>query len=89
MAARKGETDMAVGNIVGSVSFNILSVVGIAATITPIADAWQPFALDYAVMLVLALLLWLFLRTHRRIVRWEGAVLLIAYILYIVKTLLM
>ena len=89
MAARKGETDMAVGNIIGSVSFNILSVVGVASAITPIQNAWGPFAIDYMVMIGLGVLLWLFLRTHRKIVRYEGAILLIIYCLYIAKTLMM
>lgn len=89
MAARKGETDMAVGNIIGSVTFNILCVVGIASAITPIHNAWTPFALDYAVMLFLGLLLWLFLRTHRKIVRYEGIILFLIYCLYIAKTLIL
>lgn len=88
MASRKGETDMAVGNIIGSVSFNILSVVGVASAITPIQNAWEPFAVDYAVMLGLGLVLWLFLRTHHKIVRYEGAILLTIYCLYIAKTLM-
>lgn len=88
MAAHKGETDMAVGNIIGSVSFNILSVVGVASAITPIHDAWVPFAIDYVVMLGYGLLLWTFLHTHRKIVRYEGAILLIIYCLYIAKTLM-
>lgn len=86
MAARRGETDMAVGNIIGSVTFNILSVVGIASAITPIQDAWTPFLIDYAVMFSLGIFLWVFLRTHRAIVRWEGALLFLAYILYIIYT---
>lgn len=86
MAARKGETDMAVGNIIGSVSFNILCVVGVSSAITPITNAWAPFAIDYAVMFSLGIILWLFLRTHHKIVRWEGAILLTIYILYIAKT---
>ena len=88
MASRKGETDMAVGNIIGSVSFNILSVVGVASAITPIQNAWEPFAVDYAVMLGLGLVLWFFLRTHHKIVRYEGAILLTIYCLYIAKTLI-
>lgn len=88
MAARKGETDMAVGNIIGSVSFNILSVVGVASAIMPIQNAWAPFAVDYVVMIGLGVLLWIFLRTHRKIVRWEGAILLLIYCLYIAKTLM-
>lgn len=88
IAARKGETDMAVGNIIGSVTFNILCVVGIASAITPIPHAWAPFAFDYAVMCALGILLLIFLRTNRMLERWEGAVLLTAYILYIAKTVL-
>ena len=88
MAARKGETDMAVGNIIGSISFNILSVVGVASTIMPIQNAWGPFAIDYAVMFGLGLLLWMFLKTHNKIVRYEGAILLTIYCLYIAKTLM-
>lgn len=88
MASKKGETDMAVGNIIGSISFNILSVVGVASAITPIQNAWGPFAIDYAVMFGLGLLLWVFLKTHNKIVRYEGAILLIIYCLYIAKTLM-
>lgn len=86
MAARKGETDMAVGNIIGSVTFNILCVVGVASTITPIHNAWTPFVLDYGMMLFLGLLLWLFLRTRHLLERWEGGVLLTIYILYVLQT---
>lgn len=88
MAARKGETDMAVGNIIGSVSFNILSVVGVASAITPIQNAWDSFYIDYMVMIGLGLILYLFLITHRKIVRYEGVILLIIYCLYIAKTLM-
>ncbi len=87
IAARKGETDMAVGNIVGSVSFNILCVIGISSAITPIQNAWTPFVFDYLVMFALGLILLLFLRTKHLLERWEGALLLLAYILYIARTL--
>ena len=87
IAARKGQTDMAVGNIVGSVSFNILCVVGVASAITPIQDAWSPFIFDYFTMLCLGLMLLFFLRTKHLLERWEGAILLLAYILYIAHTL--
>ena len=83
IAARRGETDMAVGNIIGSVTFNILSVVGFASAIAPIGGAWSPFVLDYGVMLVLGVLLWVFLYIGHRLSRWEGAVLLAIYVGYI------
>lgn len=88
MAARKGERDMAVGNIIGSVTFNILSVVGISAAICPIPNAMTGFELNYILMTFLGFLLWLFLRTHRCIVRWEGAVLLCCYVLFLASTII-
>lgn len=88
MAARKGETEMAVGNIIGSVTFNILSVIGVSAAISPIADAGLGFATDYALMVTLVALLWIALYTHRCLVRWEGAILLLIYIAYIIHLIL-
>ena len=87
MAARKGETDMAIGNIIGSVTFNILSVIGVSAAIAPIMDSNVGFLFDYALMTLLGFLLWVFLRTKYELERWEGFVLCCIYILYIIKTI--
>lgn len=87
IAARKGETDMAVGNIIGSGIFNILCVVGVASSISPIHNSWNPFALDYIVQLGLCLLLWLFLRTNHLLQRWEGAIFTTIYVSYILFVL--
>ncbi len=86
MAARKGQTDMAIGNIIGSVTFNILSVLCIASSISPIHNTADGFGVDYAVMVGLSLLLWMFCRLHRALVKWEGAVLLAAYLAYLAYT---
>ena len=86
MAARKGETDMAVGNIIGSITFNILCVIGVSSAITPIRNAWSGFALDYGIMAFLGLILWFFLWTKNKLERWEGAVLLTIYIAFLGKT---
>lgn len=86
MSARKGETDMAIGNVVGSVTFNILSVIGFSSAICPIVGSNEGFLFDYILMLVLGVLLWLFLFTKRTLERWEGAVLLLIYIAYIART---
>lgn len=88
MAAYKGETDMAIGNIVGSVSFNCLSVIGVASMICPINDSSVGFAFDYIAMIVLSVILLIFLRTHYKIVRWEGGILLLLYICYLVRTII-
>lgn len=87
-AARKGETDMAIGNVIGSVTFNILSVIGISAAICPIHDANVGFGFDYLLMSILAVILWFFLRTKYLLERWEGSILFAIYVAYIVRTLI-
>lgn len=87
MAAWKKETDMALGNIIGSVSFNILCVIGVSATISPITNSNVGFIPDYLLMLFLGFLLWFFLHTHRALVRWEGATLFVIYIIYLAWTI--
>ena len=89
MASIKGESDMAIGNIIGSVTFNILSVIGISAIICPIHNSNVGFGFDYLVMLVIGVMLWIFLRTHRKLVRWEGLILTLSYIGYLVKTIVL
>lgn len=89
MAARKHQTDMAIGNIIGSVTFNIFCVIGISSIITPIMQANVGFIFDYVVMLSLAVLLLLFLYTKNLLERWEGVVLLLIYIGYIMRTIIM
>ena len=86
-AARKGETDMAIGNVIGSVTFNILSVVGIAASICPIHNANDGFLFDYLLMAFLGLLLWFFLRTRYLLERYEGVILFCIYVAYIARTI--
>ncbi len=88
IAARKKHAEMAIGNILGSVTFNILSVIGIASMVCPIENADVGFAFDYFAMLFLSLLLWVFLYKHRCLVRWEGGILTLLYILYILRTVI-
>lgn len=86
IAARKGQTDMAIGNIIGSITFNILSVVGVASAITPIPNTWAPFMIDYTIMLFLGILLYIFLITRRSLIRIHGAIFLLIYIAYTLYT---
>lgn len=88
MAAVKGKTDMAIGNIIGSVTFNILSVIGLSSAICPILNSNVGFMNDYIVMSALAIILWMFLRTRYILERWEGALLFVSYCGYIAATLL-
>lgn len=86
IAVRKGEHDIALGNVIGSNFFNTLAVVGIAGAISPLAVAPEVFWRDTAAMAVLTLLLTLFAwslgRTPPRINRLEGGVLLACYVGY-------
>lgn len=83
VAAARKEADILLGNVVGSNIFNVLAIMGATSLVVPIhvvmrEGAWA----DLTVMLGLSLLLWPFLRSHRRLERWEGAVLLAAFVAY-------
>lgn len=82
-AALKGKGDMAIGNVVGSNIFNIFFVTGTAATVAPIAAESKLF-FDGWVMVGLTVLLLIFSRTSFKIGRREGAVLLAAYVAYLI-----
>lgn len=85
IAARKGEHDIALGNILGSNLFNTLAVVGIAGTIHPLSVGPEVFNRDMLVMAALTLSLFVIgygFRGQGRINRMEGALLLAAYVGY-------
>lgn len=85
IAARKGEHDIALGNIIGSNLFNTLSVVGIAGIIHPMTVEPAIFSRDIMVMSALTLSLFVFgygFRGPGRINRVEGIILLLSYIAY-------
>ncbi|NHA13978.1 calcium/sodium antiporter [Thioalkalivibrio sp. XN279] len=85
IAARKGEHDIALGNIIGSNLFNTLAVVGIAGTIHPLAVGPEVFTRDMMVMASLTLALFLIgygFRGRGGINRVAGALLLASYLGY-------
>lgn len=87
MAARKGEHDIALGNILGSNLFNTLAVVGIAGMIRPMAVAPEVLSRDVLVMAALTLALFAIgygFRGPGRINRFEGTALVLCYIGYTV-----
>ena len=82
VATYRGQTDIAIGNVIGSNIFNLLFVMGLSSTTATIPVPGNG-AFDLLVMALLSLLLLPFTITHqRRIVRWEGAVLLLIYLAY-------
>lgn len=85
-AAKKGNADIAIGNIVGSNIFNILFVVGTTALITPVAFA-PNFLIDSLVGIGAAVLLWIGCFRKNQLGRPVGILMLVAYAAYFVYLL--
>ena len=83
VAARKNELDMALGNVIGSNIFNILFVLGIAATISPIAFIMEN-VLDILILTVMSLIVWGFAWTKQKLDKKEGIIMLVMYVVYLV-----
>ena len=80
-AARKGNADIAIGNIVGSNIFNILFVIGLSALITPVPFAAN-FIFDSIVAIAAGVLLLLCCLWTKSLKRWAGVVMLAGYAAY-------
>lgn len=86
-AAIKKQSEIALGNIVGSNIFNILFVLGTASVISPLAVDPR-ILLDVVLMIILTIVLLLFSRSNSRIGKVEGVFLAIAYIIYMIYIIL-
>jgi cation:H+ antiporter len=82
VAARKGQSAIAIGNVIGSNVFNILLILGLTATISPLQIEGIT-TIDMAVMFVSVTLVWQFSFTRYTVERWEGALLLLGYLVYL------
>lgn len=85
-AARKGNADIAIGNIVGSNIFNILFVLGTSALITPIPYQ-STFLVDGIIAVLAGVLLWIATIRKKELNRTWGIVMLLAYAAYFVYLL--
>ena len=86
VAAGKGENDLAVGNVVGSNIFNILLILGVSATITPIVlDVTAVY--DTLILIAASLIVYGAALSKREIRRNEGALFLLAYLTFFVYIL--
>lgn len=83
MAAAKKNSDIALGNVIGSNIFNVFMILGCSATIAPL-PAYKGFVLDSVMAALGCLLVWLFVMTNKKheIRWWHGAILLIIYAVY-------
>lgn len=82
VSAKKGNSDIAIGNVIGSNVFNILMIIGITGLVKPMHIAGIT-TLDLIMMLASMLPMWFFCRTTYKVKRWEGAVLTIVYLAYL------
>lgn len=86
VAAYKGEQELSLGNLIGSNIFNILAVLGITGIIIDLpVKSPELLTFDFPWLVGISLLLYPFIRIISRgiIQRWEGAVMLLAYSIYI------
>lgn len=83
VAARKNELDMALGNVIGSNIFNILFVLGIAASISPIAFIMEN-VIDIVILIAMSLIVWIFAWTKQKLDKKEGIIMLLMYAVYLV-----
>lgn len=84
-ATRKGETDMAIGNIIGSQIFNILLIIGLSAFLTPISYA-KSYNSNIILLTIGTILLGLYpyIGKKNEMTRWNGLAFVIIYIMYLI-----
>lgn len=83
VAAKHGEVDIALGNVIGSNVFNILFVLGIATAISPVSFVTAN-TVDCIALIAMSLIAMIFCWTKLTLDRWEGAAMAAAYTAYIV-----
>ena len=81
VATRKGDSGLALGNAIGSNIFNILFILGMSATISPL-HILSESVIDCAILLVSGILLFVFAYTRKSMNRTEGAICVLSYIGY-------
>ncbi len=87
MAVKKGENDIAIGNVVGSNLFNILFILGLASTISPISISMMAF-IDVIFMLFTTVLLYIFMKKQNSITKTNGIIFIVIYIAYLSYTII-
>ncbi|MGL5314116.1 MAG: calcium/sodium antiporter [Peptostreptococcaceae bacterium] len=86
VAIKKGETDIAIGNVIGSNLFNILLVLGLAATINPMSITLVA-VIDIIFMVLITVLLYLMIKKDNSLVKKQGIILIAMYFMYMTYTI--
>jgi cation:H+ antiporter len=87
IAAMNKKTDIAIGNIIGSNIMNVLAIIGMTSLVLPIPVSDEFLRSDFIWMLGITIALFPILRTHLKISRWEGGILILVYVAYIITIL--
>ena len=87
VAARKGESDLALGNVIGSNIFNIFFIIGMTAVVKPVAVGTDSL-IDMAWLAGISILAYIMAWKDCKVKRWQGAVLVIMYILFTIFILM-
>ena len=82
VSARKGQSGIAIGNVIGSNLFNIFWILGVCSTITPMPIEGLTIV-DFSVLIGSGVLFLFFARTEHRVVSWEGFTLVAIYLFYL------
>ena len=83
VAARKGETGLAIGNVVGSNLFNLMFILGISSGIHPI-DVNVASIVDFVFLVTITIITYIYARTSEKINKLEGISLIVIYVFYVI-----
>lgn len=83
ISARKGQSGIAIGNVVGSNVFNILAILGITGFISPMTNLGGITIIDLTMLILSIILVWAMSFTKYKIERWEGFTLLGVFSIYL------
>lgn len=87
MATRKGENDIAIGNVIGSNIFNIFFILGISSTIVPLKINYNSF-IDIIIMTMIGIIVYLFIINKKELDKSKGIIMISIYILYLIYIIL-
>lgn len=87
VAAKKGESDIAIGNVVGSNIFNVFFILGLSSAISPITFGFESF-IDIIIMLVASIMVYLLTLKNCRIGNKKGLIMLATYAVYMAYILI-
>lgn len=87
MAIKKGENEIAIGNVVGSNIFNILLILGVSSVVNPLMINIVGL-IDVLFMVASSVLLYLFIRKNKNLNRYQGIIFILLYVGYIIYTII-